>query len=283
MVLVQLLTLVAVKRRGALAREWLAAGAAIALLCAPEVVFADRAGTSGISWIRAPSLHDLIHFPSQLAGEPALAGLLAILAAYAIVRAALGRAGWQDGFLLAWLLVPVILDFLVSRLGHPLFVTYYLIVVLPAFLLLAAVGVQRLPRRSFTALALALLLVCSAVGIRNWYRRPSQEDYRAATRQILEAARPGDGIIGYPAKTVSYGLAYYESLAHREGPAPVAFGLRTGPSSRPPRLWLVMRDSDTSAAEQREVEDSVSREYQQLGPPAEFPNLTVVLYRRASR
>jgi mannosyltransferase len=143
--LVQLLTLLAVKRRGAFTREWLAAAVVVIVLCTPEAVFAHRAGTSGISWIHEPTLRALIHFPSELAGNTVLAAALIVLACYSIVRAVTDRQGWQTGFITAWLVVPVVLNFTVSKLGHPLFVTYYLIVVLPAFLLLAALGVVRLP------------------------------------------------------------------------------------------------------------------------------------------
>ena len=48
---VQALTLIAVKRRGAVTATWLSAAVAIVALCIPAAVFAHRAGSSNISWI----------------------------------------------------------------------------------------------------------------------------------------------------------------------------------------------------------------------------------------
>ena len=179
----------------------------------------------------------------------------------------------------------MILVFAVSRLGRPLFVAYYLIVVLPAFVLLASAGAAKLPRREASWAAAAALVVLSAIGVRDWYDRPSLEDYRAATRDVLANERPGDGVVYYPAGTVqgpTSGFAYYEARAGVRGPAPLAFGFTTGPQPRPPRIWLVTRQSDTRAQVQRKLQQTLGRDYRQAGPPADFRNVTVTLYRRAA-
>ena len=277
--IVQAFTLLAVKRRAAFTPRWLIVAAAVIVLCAPEAVFAHRAGTGGISWISEPGLIALVHLPAQLAGETILAGLLVLLTCYGLARAVSDRRGWKTWFVAAWLVVPVILVFAASKLGHPLFVTYYLIIVLPAFLLLAAVGVVSLSERTPTAIAVGLLVVFSALGIRNWYTRSSLEEYRGATRFILKGQRPADGIVDYPAKTAEYGVAYYETLAGAPGLTPVGFRLARGPSSDPPRIWLVVRASDVTTRELRQVQSSMSGRYEQVGAPTEFVGLAVILYR----
>ena len=197
-------------------------------------------------------------------------------------RSPIGQ-GWQAGFVAAWLVVPVVLVFAVSRLGRPLFVAYYLIVVLPAFVLLASAGLAKLPRREASWAAAAALVVLSAIGVRNWYDRPSLEDYRAATHAVLASERPSDGVVYYPAGTLrgpNSGFAYYEARAGVRGPAPLAFGFTTGPQPRPPRVWLVTRRSDTTAHVQRKLQQTLGRDYRQAVPPAGFRNVTVTLYRR---
>lgn len=289
--LAQLVTLLAVKRRGALTRGWLIAGAAVAGLCAPEVVFAFRAGSGKVGWLRAPTVVTLAHLPSELAGGIALGAVLIVLVCYGIARAAADRQEWQAGFLAAWLAIPVILDFAVSKIVQPLFLDYYLIVVLPPFLLLAAAGVAGLPRRAAQPMVLGLLVVLSAVGVRHWYVAPGAENYRSAARYILSNERRGDGVIYYPAgkaggKWVSPGFAYYDALDGRQGPAPVRFQLGQAPLTRPSRIWLVLRNSDVAAAgphRQAQVESSVSRAYQRVGSATHFRNLTLVLYRLAGR
>jgi mannosyltransferase len=281
--IVQALTLLAVRRRGAMTGRWLSAGAAIVALSIPAAVFARRAGTGNISWIHSPSIGTLFHLPSDLAGGRALALVLIVLACYGFVRAVVDRQGWQAGFVAAWLIVPVILVFAVSRIGRPLFVAYYLIIVLPALLLLAAAGVAKLPRRGASFVALALLVVPSTVGVRNWYDQASVENYRGATRYVLAHERPGDGTVYYPAGTLrgpTSGFDYYEAQADAHGPTPVGFDFANGPELRPARTWLVMRRSDTPAQVQRELRNTLGRGYRQAGPPADFRNLIVILYRR---
>ena len=93
---------------------------------------------------------------------------------------------------------------------------------LPAFVLLAGAGVAKLPRREASWAAAAALVVLSAIGVRNWYDRPSLEDYRAATHHVLANERPGDGVVYYPAGTLqgpTSGFAYYEARAGVRGPA----------------------------------------------------------------
>lgn len=285
--LVQLVTLLAVKRRGALTTGWVTAATAVAVLCVPEVVFALRAGSGKVSWLQAPTVRTLAHLPSELAGGIALAVALSVLVCYGFAHAAADRRKWQAGFLAAWLAIPVILDFAVSKIVQPLFLDYYLIVVLPPFLLLAAAGVARLPRRAAQSIALGLLVVLSAVGVRHWYAAPGAENYRGAARYILDNERPGDGVIYYPAgkaggKWVSPGFAYYDALDGRQGPTPVRFQLGQAPLARPPRMWLVLRNSDVASAgphRQAQVESSLSRAYRQVGSATHFRNLTLVLYR----
>ena len=289
--LVQLLTLLAVKRRGALTRGWLTAAAAVAMLCAPEVVFALRAGSGNVSWLHAPTVGKLVYLPSELAGGIALAVVLIVLVCYGFTRAAADRQEWQAGFLAAWLVIPVILDFAVSKVAQPLFLDYYMIIVVPPFLLLAAAGVAKLPQRAAQATAVGLLIALSAVGIRKWYTAPGQENYRGAARYILNNERPGDGVIYYPAggagsKGVSSGFAYYDALDAKYGPTRVQFQLGQAPLAQPPRIWLVLRNSDVAAEGPRrkaQVESNVSRTYQQIGRATHFRNLTLVLYRLDER
>lgn len=283
---VQLLTLLVLRRRGAFTRAWLTAWGAIVLLCAPEAVFALRAGTRNISWITAPTLHGLLHLPADLAGSSALAFVLLILAGYGFVCTTFHRGGWQPAFLAAWFALPVLIDFAVSKLGHPLFVSYYLIVVLPALLLLAAQGLAKFPWQAPRALAIAALVVLSAIQLRDGYTRPGPENYRGATRYILQSEQRGDGIVYYPAGTLAgptSGVAYYEALADTGGPTPIRFQLGRSTLKHPPRLWLVIRDSDVTAQQSHRIESSISSAYDTVNVRTDFRNITVILYRaRAS-
>jgi 4-amino-4-deoxy-L-arabinose transferase-like glycosyltransferase len=284
---VQLITLMVVKWRATftISRQWLTAWAAIAGLCAPEAVFAARMGTGAISWIRPPTLHSLSHLPTQLAGGSlVLSTVLLALACYGFVRALADRRGWRAAFVAAWFVAPVLLDFALSELGRPLFISYYLIVVLPALLLLAGAGLAWLPGRGSRILALVLLLVLSGLGLARWYRQPSQEDYRAATRYLLGHEHPGDGVIYYP-RYAADGITYYESRDHARGPAAVRFRVSQAVASRMERIWLVMRSGDVSAERRSQIEQAIGRAYARVPIDASFDGVAVVLYRarRASQ
>jgi hypothetical protein len=89
------------------------------------------------------------------------------------------------GVLLAWLLLPVGGLYLIS-LNRPLYTARYLAFVLPAYLLLLAVGVVAVGRRSRggAVMLLAGLLAVSTWGL--WYQAstPIKADFRGATRFV---------------------------------------------------------------------------------------------------
>ncbi|MEK6250818.1 MAG: glycosyltransferase family 39 protein [Actinomycetota bacterium] len=263
--LVQFLTLLAVKRRGAFTRDWLVAGGAIAILCAPELltVGGQPAGTRYST--------SLISLSSALAGGGILLIALVILACYGLARAVADRRLWPAGFVAAWFLVPVLLVFAISKHDPRLFNSYYLIVVLPALLLLAAAGLARLPGRATGIITLGLLIICSGVGISDWYRQPPVNDYRAATRYFLAHEQPGDAVVYYP-WWLRPGFAYYEALAGRSDPT-------VAPSGSPPkRIWLVLG----GGAPPQQTEQFIGGAYTPVGMSPASSSPSVYLYRTKS-
>ena len=110
--------------------------------------------------------------------------------------------------------------------------------ILPALLLLASAGLVRLPGRVIgIVVALAPLIAASAVGISDWYNRPSLEDYRGATSYLLEHERAGDHVIYYP-YFIASAFAHYAAQAAESLPTEVE------PGTQPPRIWLAVRFGD---------------------------------------
>lgn len=265
--LAQLFTLVAVRRRRALGREWLSVGAAVLALCVPAAIVATRAGTGSISWIAKPDVSDLLNLPVTLTGGSVL-GACALLAlgGYAILRSRGERERWRTGFVAAWLLVPVLLAFAVSFV-KPVFVDYYLIVTVPALALLAAAGIVRLPGRVAGALVLGGLVVVSAGRLADWYGQGSNEDYRAAALHIVRSMQPTDEVVYSPA-SVAAPIAFYERRAGAPPPAAVA---------RPPRIWLVLRDG--TPGKLTWLEHRVAAGYERVPGQPSFHRVLVALYR----
>lgn len=283
--LAQLLTLIAVRRKEALTRQWIIAAGAVALLCVPEAVFALRAGAKNVSWIGPLTLRDLANLPGELAGDSALAAVAAALICYSLVRAVANHHGWQVGFLVAWLVLPVAVDVAVSIAVQPVFLSRYLIVVLPAFLLLAADGVTKLSWRPLAMATVILLGVLAAASLRNWYIEPGSEGYRSATRYIVTHEQHDDRIIFEPASAVASpgpGVAYYEALWAVRAPTPIASPPGDGPHARLPRIWVVTRDGVTfGRAVSSRVNQALAKAYEQVGTPTKFRGVTVTLYRPA--
>ncbi len=282
--LVQFATLLVLAPAPGLRKRWAIAVAAVIVLCIPELVFAARAGSQGVEWIGTPTFSDLVRLPSGLVGGTALAVLLSALACYGFIRSFAAGRRWQAGFTAAWLFVPVALDFAASRLGRSFFVAHYLIVVLPALLLLAAAGVAALGRKALGAAVCALLVALMLLYTGSWYREPSIEGYRGAAQYILAASHHSDRIVYYPELPLggpAAGVAYYETRAGSHAVQPARVRLASTLASPSARVWLVIRDSDVPVQRREAVVRSLAGRY---GPDVQrrhFRNLTVLLYANA--
>jgi mannosyltransferase len=191
------ITLVAVRRGAAFSREWLGLAAMILLLCAPEAIFAYRGGVGRISWIEPPSLNEIGSVFVDLAGgSQILLVLLLVGGSYATMSAVRERRSWPYGFLAAWLLVPVVLSFAVSFV-QPMFLSNYLIICVPALILFGAAAIVRIHRPALAGALVILLVSLAASRLVNYYRHNTVENWREATRYVLAAASPGDGIVFY--------------------------------------------------------------------------------------
>jgi len=161
---VQVGTLVATRRRAAFTRSWLGCYAAMAALAAPmayEVVTSHTWGT--ISWIAKPGWDAIPATYAQLAGGSFLQlGIVIALGLFALRRAAYSeRLAFGLAFTAAWAFLPLLAAFALSRSG-PAFIAKYLIISLPAMMLLAAGAISCL-RRPSLAIAASFLLVALSI------------------------------------------------------------------------------------------------------------------------
>jgi mannosyltransferase len=278
--LAQLIALVALGRGRALTRAWRATWGAILLLCAPEALLAAHDGAGGLDWIRPPTFTSAIALPVKLAGGWPLGLAVLILAAHGARRALVDRGSrgrWRAWFLLAWALVPTTLALAASALIRPLLIFYYLIGVAPALALLAAAGLRALPTRALRLAVLALLLALSGVGLSDWYRQPSMENFRAATAFVLRQQRPGDRIVYYPHYIVPT-FAYYGWREHGRLPRQLSSAPRRW-AGRPPRLWVAIRDPNPASRDQHRLERSISSAYGAAARRVSFDGVLLMLYR----
>jgi mannosyltransferase len=198
----QLASLVTLAPRKVPWRQLLACVASIGLLCVPFAIFFLRNDSERVSWIQRPTPSDVYHLFGAFAGGKRGIILLYLMACLAaVVFSFLKRrdplrpyAGWHIGFLLSWLLVPIVAS-LVMSLRTPIFLDRYLLVSLPAFLLLAAVGVSQIQPRWAFAGAVIILTMLMARSVYRFSTTQHKEDWRGATKYLLANGSPRDALI----------------------------------------------------------------------------------------
>jgi uncharacterized membrane protein len=168
--------------------------AAIPLLLWIYWIYQQPQAVFGIGWIEVPRLIDLwytlVNFSVGFVGQAdPLRWLGAIFfGALAIYGA---RSRWRfdlaTSLVMLWALLPLVLTFLFS-LRRPVYVDRFLIVSLPAFVLLVSKGLDALKRPARLAAGIAALLL-SAYGIATFAFGPGQqkEDWRAAGEHLTLA------------------------------------------------------------------------------------------------
>jgi mannosyltransferase len=202
----------------------------------PLLVFVGKVGAGPIRWIQRPALRDLLDYYERMAGNGGLLLLGLYAAACVAAIAPVGKRlqaraenadweTWRYQFLLLWLLFPMALTVLLS-FARPVFLARYLVFCLPAFIVLAAVGLARLRNGWLLGAALAVMLLLSLSGTLAYYDHDFdlvRDGAGAATDYVLDHAQAGDVIVFHIAET----RAAYEFYRSLRGGANCAAG--TGP------------------------------------------------------
>jgi mannosyltransferase len=186
-----------------------------AILVAPLLTITLRADTLQRPFIPKPTLGSLQSLFLNLTGGGGLraTGPRLLLVAYFVacsvavlaigkafarrLRSAGGDQTWQYGLAFLWLVVPVVGSFSVSLIWTPIFLARYLIVVLPALVTIAAIGIASLPNRVFQGIALVTVVALTIPPLISYYRSDFKngEDWRSAVRYVIQGEQPGDGVV----------------------------------------------------------------------------------------
>ena len=252
-------------------RNWvLAAGAAAALL-APLALLSIREDAA-VSWIPRPGLRSAVDLGRFFFGSSWT--VVVVRAAQAVLGAVAARVPARPGlpgrftltaFAVPLLLLPPMVLLVESRLAKPLYDSRYVLFCLPAGMMLAAAGLERLlrlvPRLGPSRLLwLPLVVAVAATGVvqwrdQQWLRTPDSRAWN-----LLQAAdilrghvRAGDGVdfvpryYNYLEEVYPWALAGARDFRMKRGP--VATGtlhglVKTGAALRRTmlahdRIWLV--------------------------------------------
>lgn len=218
-------------------------GADFTMMAVPYTLF-----TFGVGYTAGPSPRDL-----QTDRGGALQRNLGqiVLAAVALaipLIAGLNRAARTDRdlitLLLSWMAVPAIAVALLAAANVKLFNPRYMLVALPAFVMLAGTGAARLTRTRL-ALLLVPLVVVLALSIFNYYGNAhyARDDLRAAAETIERAYREDDVVAAvFTAEPLEFyleGVAAVEVFGRNDISSPSAMRERCRRlASGAGRVWL---------------------------------------------
>lgn len=171
----------------------------VAVASIPLFMFAAAHQTEPIAWVQPTTWKEVYHFFTYLAGSGLKFGLSVIALAIA------GREWWRRArlqseptlpfvFLSFWLVLPIGITLLLS-LWKPIFSPRFLMICLPAFVLLVAEGITTIrPQWARYLLAGTLVLSCFTA-LPAYYRQPGIEDWKSATIYMQQHVRAADTII----------------------------------------------------------------------------------------
>jgi mannosyltransferase len=283
-----------------------AAGATIlfGFLCLPMAAFALLHHSDQISWIPQPTWLDISDFLKLLTSQ---GGMLLVVIYFALCGLAFletakdaqpEKTRWGLRLMGLWLVLPPALT-LLAGVVKPLFYARYMLLCVPALVILAARGVvtlSRLPAVKYWVAApvMVLVLSLSAWGTHQYFEHFSTEtsDWRSAVNYILERQQPGDGIVFYIPNYYAY--MYYAHLAesrHKVSGAPDILypPMPWRPISRTElekdisgrkRVWLVLHieqmDPQKSAIVQSAIGEGLQLEDKKMFPGEDL--ITVELF-----
>ncbi|HET8999372.1 MAG TPA: glycosyltransferase family 39 protein [bacterium] len=250
--LAQWVSLVFLRLRDVPWRGWLISALCMVLLLLPLGIIAmPRTPTWG-TWVPVPKFRDIPYVYFVLTGERGgRTGILLVLFyCIACVIALLGarrarafsgtlRPLWRYGFLLTWLFLPVLAAFAVSQVKS-IFFAHYMIICLPPLMLLAAVGLDAMPKRALIGGLVIVTLLSSHQIYKYYVDYNGHEDFRGATRYILSHVRAEDAVVIF-APYIQKSFEYYRERF--EGASKLPPFTILSMDTRVLQLWQRLRDA----------------------------------------
>jgi len=188
---------------------------------------------------------------------------------------------WPFWFLLSWAVLPFLISAAIS-LSRPVVHPRFLIVSLPAAVLLGAAGIDALGKRRRVALMAAVVL--SFAGVVHYYTL-SKEDWRGASHYVLTNSAPGDAILFMP-EYVDGPYDYYQQQARKDSTRPAFERAAQFAAAAASRAWLVVYDPQRvdsyREAEMRKIDAAFEGRYSVVSR-RQFKKIDVVLYEKNSR
>ena len=179
--------------------------------------------------------------------------------------------------------LPIAITFFMS-FKVSIFFPRYLLICLPALILLAAYGLATM-RQPWLRVTVCALIALLSVTTLKWYYSQPKDDWRSLTAYLSTHARPGDVVVGCTVGT-EWPVQYYRSKASF-GTKPeltylapdeltTAVQNTHAAGTTPPRLWLVT----WSCPDSSRVPSAIAPEYRRVDEQHFAGTVSLALYER---
>jgi len=153
------------------------------------------------------------------------------------------QLNYRIGLLLTWLLGPPIMGLVASVTLQPLFTSRYLLGSLPAWLLLASIGITRLARRTGVAIVASLMACLATFGL--LMGPGKREDWRAVAALFAQQKEIGDCVVIFrPYMVTPFGYYYREQITCLDLPKDPDSIDRSMPFAN--RVWIILAHATAS-------------------------------------
>jgi mannosyltransferase len=271
---------------------WLRLAGACLVLAAtaiPIAIFVLRNDVGQLSWVKPTTISEVYRLFVFFAGASKVAAAVLSVVSLGVCAFAIshfstalrGRSddSWKIALVVNWAFLPPLLTVLLA-LHRPLFVHRYLLISLPGYLLLLAVGLSLFKQKTFIIL-MWVYCVLSAASIVQGYLRPL-EDWRGVASYVLQNSAPGDTLLAYLPYSASDFDFYAERIRKKEQHPPIVYLDGTAPVSQvatvaAPRIWLLLYPSPHTGELTPQLESGLAARYS-TEARRDFRGVSVILF-----
>src|SRR5271165_6436427 len=266
----------------------------IALAAIPVLWMIHIQDIGHIAWVQKPSWLELYHLGVYLAaGGGKAVGAILLLVELSLLALFLRKLKvlwpererdlgcWRYSLVAGCLFTPAFISLLVS-IVRPIFYHRFLIISLPAWVLMTAVGAEGVRSRTWRAAAVVGVCVLSLASAITSYSRV-QEDWRGVTRYLITEAHPEDRVLYYQGEGYFAVENYRNWLPGGSTPRPQGIAVNAGKGDwvkqidGAGRVWLVLYRVKLDDPAARAIDANLRDRYRvERGIP--FRAVTVIEY-----
>lgn len=185
-------------------------------------------------WVRLPSLNSLVDtFRTFCYGfnygltdvniqlcPPIITGIITIIFGLLFIKGLFIAFKYypqgQVKLIIIWLFLPIGLIFLFSYLIHPVYITKHLLILLPAFYYIIAIGLSHKTRSFFIITILLIIFGLNSIPLRTMYKTTANVDWQKAVHLMESRSFRDDAIIIMATTKEVVCLMYYLSNADKK-------------------------------------------------------------------